>query len=173
MLIQGKYYCLFWRRQNNHSLQSNLGMPFPQKLFLDPANSDSTRTRRVLQPVHPRLFGLTPVDAADPIPFARGTTAAISLIFVIDGLDILILLWRLRLIRFAVHKSDWLLAWRTYQCTFASLAVRGTVDARGLAHGRSSGTFDTCSLVDSHSFPTLSIFEQVKRNSSFGRPGAR
>lgn len=142
MLIQGKYYCLFWRRQNNHSLQSNLGMPFPQKLFLDPANSDSTRTRRVLQPVHPRLFGLTPVDAADPIPFARGTTAAISLIFVIDGLDILILLWR--------------------QCTFASLAVRGTVDARGLAHGRSSGTFDTCSLVDSHSFPTLVLVVLVR-----------
>lgn len=57
-----------------------LDMPFVKIMFLDPANILSTWIRRVLQFVYPLPFRLIPSRAADPIPFALGTTAAISVV---------------------------------------------------------------------------------------------
>lgn len=67
-----------------------------QKVFFNPTDTLSTWIRRVLQFVNIRLSRLTPPDAADPVPFALGTAAAISLIGVVHRMVLLILAWRLR-----------------------------------------------------------------------------
>ena len=49
-------------------------------MLLDPTNIPSTWIRRILQLVNPLPFGLTPPFAANPVAFALGTTAAVSVV---------------------------------------------------------------------------------------------
>ena len=85
--ILGTAFAVVTRTENfgpSDPRSSRLDMPFMQIIFLDPTNILSMWIRRVLQFVNSLLSRLTPPDAADPVPFALGTTAAISIVLVVD-----------------------------------------------------------------------------------------